>query len=202
MRFRILFWALANVVALFALFYMLDFFGIVNYYSIVRDRFKSNERRREDAYLLEREDLKKMRASYDEREHDLTLQESALIDRAREIDDKEAEMRDADTRLQDAWKQFSNAQQDVFEKKAIIRKTAVEWNSMPPANSVPLITSLANQGEDQMILDVFEEMDAIATEEGTTSLRSYLMSQLPANIAARLTIAFNARSESLFIGGN
>ena len=74
---------IVNLIAFTALLYMFDIFGVVNYYTLMRTRIAPNvplllrfisKPRVEDMLLLARDDLAKMRESFNLREKDIEAQ--------------------------------------------------------------------------------------------------------------------------------
>ena len=95
MRLKIAILTIVNLIAFIALLYMFDIFGVVNYYTLMRTKIAPNvpgfltrftqKPRVEDMSLLARDDLNKMRESFNLREKDIQAQESLIASKAIEL---------------------------------------------------------------------------------------------------------------------
>ncbi|MBI4977211.1 MAG: flagellar protein FlbB [Spirochaetes bacterium] len=202
MRTRIMTLLLANLVAIIVLSYVLDVFGIVNYYSLMQRYlfssmpFVPQKKRLQDTYLLEKEEIAKMRMIFLEREKDLKAKETQLIEKEKDIVSREDSLNDGKKQLAVAWQSYTNKQKTDLTYVAITKDLAVKWKEMPPEKTVLIIQEHAKNGEDQLILDVLLEMDKQAAAEGAQSITSYLLSLLPADLSARLLEKYRARAQS------
>jgi hypothetical protein len=192
-----MFWIIANILALVALFYMLDIFGLVNYYSLIADRIRPGKERAEDIYLLEKEDLENMRESFDERAHDLTVREENISEKESDIQTREAALAEERERIEAAWAQYEASQQDDMKAQAIVTDLATKLGNMPPEDSLAILEEHAANGEDQLVIDVLLEMDRQADAAGRQSLTPYLISLMPPDMAARILEKYRARAEDL-----
>ena len=205
MRLRILFLVIANLAAFTALIYMFDIFGVVNYYTLMRDRISpvlpsfinKPKERIEDMYLLEKDDLEKMRLSFDERKTDLDVMSIELQTKSSNLASIEQEVQQEKDNLAIAWQTFEQVQEERNNYQIILEDLASKWSSMPPNATVAIITEHANNGEDQLIIDVLNQMDRSAAETGAQSITSFIISELDPIIAARILEKYEKRASPL-----
>lgn len=202
MRMRIATLLLGNVVAVIVLFYVLDVFGLVSYYSVISGQFYQSmpfvpkKTRVEDIALLEKEELSKMRAMFLDRERDLSSKETKLRDKERDLASREDGLNEGKEQLAVAWQAYTNRQKSDFEYAKIIKDLASKWKEMPPEKTAAILQEHAKNGEDQLVLDVLLEMDKQAQAEGAQSITSYIFSLLPPDLSARLLEKYRSRSQS------
>lgn len=201
MKLRILVLMIANLVAFAALLYMFDIFGVVNYYSLMRDRISpvlpfvgASQERIEDMYLLERDDMAKMRLSFDQRQRDLDTLSEELNVKSSNISSVEQELQQERDNIAAAWQTFEDVEKERTDYDIILTDMASKWGSMPPASTVAIITEHSNNNEQQLIIDVLNKMDAIAAETGASSITSFLISQLDPVIAAGIFERYEKRA--------
>ena len=204
MRLKIGILVIVNLIAFIALLYMFDIFGVVNYYTLMRNKIAPNvpgfltrftqKPRVEDMTLLAREDLNKMRESFNLREKDLQAQESLIASRAIELNTQSELIEQDRQNLLNAWSNYQATMDESSQYQLVLTDLANKINSMPPQNSVALLNQLAANGSDDLIIDVLLEMDSIAAAEGRNSTTSYLLSLMDANVAARILEKYEARS--------
>ncbi|MEK6796791.1 MAG: hypothetical protein AABZ39_18590 [Spirochaetota bacterium] len=193
---------LANVVAVIVLFYVLDVFGLVSYYSVISGQFYRSmpfvpqKKRIEDVALLEKEELAKMRSMFLDRERDLVAKETKLRDKERDLTSREDDINEGKTQLAVAWQALTNQKQKDFEYTKIVKDMATKWKEMPPERTAAILQEHAKNGEDQLILDILLEMDKQARDEGGQSITPYLFSLLPPELSARLLEKYRSRSQS------
>ena len=204
MRLKIAILTIFNLVAFIALLYMFDIFGVVNYYTLMRtkiapsvpgflDKFTKKDRV-EDMSLLALEELNKMRESFTLREKDIQAQESLIASRALELDTQSEILEQDRQNLLNAWSNYQLTMEESSQYQLVLSDLANKINSMPPQNSVALINQLAENGSDDLVIDVLLEMDSIAAAEGRNSTTSYLLSLMDPNVAARILEKYEARS--------
>lgn len=204
MKLKIAILTIVNLIAFIALLYMFDIFGVVNYYTLMRNRIAPNvpafftrftkKPRVEDMTLLAMEDLNKMRKSFNLKEKDLQAQESLIASKAIELNTQSELIEQDRQNLLNAWSNYQATMEESSQYQLVLTDLANKINSMPPQNSVALLNQLAANGSDDLIIDVLLEMDAIAAAEGRNSTTSYLLSLMDANIAARIIEKYEARS--------
>jgi len=205
MKARIFLLVMANLLAFASLLYMFDVFGVVNYYTLMRDRispvlpsFISKPKMRiEDMYLLEKDDLEKMRLSFDERKTDLDILSIELETKSSNLTSMEEEVQQQKDNLTIAWQTFEQVQEERNNYQTIITDLASKWSSMPPDATVAIITEHANNGEDQLIIDILNQMDKAAAESGAQSITSFIISELDPVIAARVLEKYEKRASPL-----
>lgn len=190
MKIRIFLLILANLTAALILFYFLDQYNISSIYSDVKNQLfektVSPENARfqdEDPYLLEKMEQKKLMESFDRREADLKKLSEALKEKEKEILKEKIKISEAQKELRDQKELLKKQQEqkEAYSKK--VKKLAEQYSGMPPEKSVAIITQL---GDDLLILDVLEQMDKLAEEQGGASIVPYLYTLMPPDTASRL----------------
>ena len=204
MRFKIAILTIVNLIAFIALLYMFDIFGVVNYYTLMRNKIAPNvpgflnrftqKQRVEDMSLLARDDLNKMRESFNLREKDIQAQESLIASKAIELNTQSELIEQDRQNLLNAWSNYQATMDESSQYQLVLSDLANKVNSMPPQNSVALLNQLAANGSDDLVIDVLLEMDAIAAAEGRNSTTSYLLSLMDPTVAARILEKYEARS--------
>lgn len=204
MKLQITVLALINLLAFAALLYMFDVFGVVNYYTLMRTRIEPNlprfvtrltkRARVEDMSLLAKDDLNKMRESFNLREKDLQAQESLIANRALDLDTQAEALAEDKQNLLNAWSNYQTTMNEASQYQTVLTDLANKIGNMPPQNSVALLNQLALNGSDDLVIDVLLEMDSIAVAEGRNSITSYLLSLLDPGIVARILEKYEARS--------
>lgn len=204
MRFKIAILTLVNLIAFIALLYMFDIFGVVNYYTLMRTKIAPNvpsfltrftqKPRVEDMALLVRDDLAKMRESFNLREKDIQAQEALIASRAIELNSQSELIEQDRQNLLNAWSNYQATMDESAQYQLVLTDLANKINSMPPQNSVALLNQLAANGSDDLIIDVLVEMDSIAAAEGRNSTTSYLLSLMDPTVAARILEKYEART--------
>ena len=204
MRFKIAILTLVNLIAFIALLYMFDIFGVVNYYTLMRTKIAPNvpsfltrftqKPRVEDMALLVRDDLAKMRESFNLREKDIQAQEALIASRTIELNSQSELIEQDRQNLLNAWSNYQATMDESAQYQLVLTDLANKINSMPPQNSVALLNQLAANGSDDLIIDVLVEMDSIAAAEGRNSTTSYLLSLMDPTVAARILEKYEART--------
>ena len=204
MKFKIAILTLVNLIAFIALLYMFDIFGVVNYYTLMRTKIAPNvpsfltkftqKPRVEDMALLARDDLAKMRESFNLREKDIQAQEALIASKAIELNSQSELIEQDRQNLLNAWSNYQATMDESAQYQLVLTDLANKINSMPPQNSVALLNQLAANGSDDLIIDVLVEMDSIAATEGRNSTTSYLLSLMDPTVAARILEKYEART--------
>ncbi|MEI0530101.1 flagellar protein FlbB [Brachyspira pilosicoli] len=204
MKFKIAILTVVNLIAFIALLYMFDIFGVVNYYTLMRTKIAPNvpsfltrftqKPRVEDMTLLARDDLAKMRESFNLREKDIQAQEALIASRAIELNSQSELIEQDRQNLLNAWSNYQATMDESAQYQLVLTDLANKINSMPPQNSVALLNQLAANGSDDLIIDVLVEMDSIAAAEGRNSTTSYLLSLMDPTVAARILEKYEART--------
>lgn len=204
MKFKIAILTVVNLIAFIALLYMFDIFGVVNYYTLMRTKIAPNvpsfltrftqKPRVEDMALLARDDLNKMRESFNLREKDIQAQEALIASRAIELNSQSELIEQDRQNLLNAWSNYQATMDESAQYQLVLTDLANKINSMPPQNSVALLNQLAANGSDDLIIDVLVEMDSIAAAEGRNSTTSYLLSLMDPTVAARILEKYEART--------
>lgn len=204
MKFKIAILTLVNLIAFIALLYMFDIFGVVNYYTLMRTKIAPNvpsfltrftqKPRVEDMALLARDDLNKMRESFNLREKDIQAQEALIASKAIELNSQSELIEQDRQNLLNAWSNYQATMDESAQYQLVLTDLANKINSMPPQNSVALLNQLAANGSDDLIIDVLVEMDSIAAAEGRNSTTSYLLSLMDPTVAARILEKYEART--------
>ncbi len=204
MKFKIAILTVVNLIAFIALLYMFDIFGVVNYYTLMRTKIAPNvpsfltrftqKPRVEDMALLARDDLNKMRESFNLREKDIQAQEALIASKAIELNSQSELIEQDRQNLLNAWSNYQATMDESAQYQLVLTDLANKINSMPPQNSVALLNQLAANGSDDLIIDVLVEMDSIAAAEGRNSTTSYLLSLMDTTVAARILEKYEART--------
>ena len=204
MKFKILILTIVNLVAFTALLYMFDIFGVINYYTLLREKIApitpgfvnkiTKKQRVEDLTLLARDDMAKMRESFYLREKDLQAQEALIASKAVELNSQSELIEQDRQNLLNAWSNYQTTMDEANQYSLVLSDLANKINSMPPQSAVALLNQLAENGQDDLIIDVLLEMDAIAAAQGINSTTSYLLSLLQPAISARILEKYEARS--------
>ena len=203
MKFKIAILIIVNLIAFTALLYMFDIFGVVNYYTLMRTKIAPNiplmarftqKARVEDMSLLARDDLAKMRESFNLREKNIEAQESLIASRAIELNSQSELIEQDRQNLLNAWSNYQATMDEASQYQAVITDLANKINSMPPQSSVDILNEFAASGQDDLVIDVLLEMDSIAATEGRNSTTSYLLSLMDASVAARILEKYEART--------
>ena len=203
MKFKIAILIIVNLIAFTALLYMFDIFGVVNYYTLMRTKIAPNiplmarftqKARVEDMSLLARDDLAKMRESFNLREKNIAAQESLIASRAIELNTQSEAIEQDRQNLLSAWSNYQATMDESSQYQLVLTDLANKINSMPPQNSVALLNQLAENGSGDLVIDVLLEMDSIAATEGRNSTTSYLLSLMDASVAARILEKYEART--------
>ena len=204
MKFKIAILTVVNLIAFIALLYMFDIFGVVNYYTLMRTKIAPNvpsfltrftqKPRVEDMALLARDDLNKMRESFNLREKDIQAQEALIASKAIELNSQSELIEQDRQNLLNAWSNYQATMDESAQYQLVLTDLANKINSMPPQNSVALLNQLVANGSDDLIIDVLVEMDSIAAAEGRNSTTSYLLSLMDPTVAARILEKYEART--------
>lgn len=204
MKLQITVLTLINLIAFAALLYMFDVFGVVNYYTLMRTRVEPNlpsfitrftqKPRVEDMSLLVKDDLNKMRESFNLREKDIQAQEALIANRALDLDSQLQALTADKENLLNAWSNYQATMDAASQYRTVLTDLANKIGNMPPQNSVALLNQLAQNGSDDLVIDVLLEMDATAAAAGNNSITAYLLSLLDPQIAARILEKYEARS--------
>ena len=184
MRLKIAILTIFNLVAFIALLYMFDIFGVVNYYTLMRTKIAPSVPGFLDKFTKK------------DRVEDMSLlaQESLIASRALELDTQSEILEQDRQNLLNAWSNYQLTMEESSQYQLVLSDLANKINSMPPQNSVALINQLAENGSDDLVIDVLLEMDSIAAAEGRNSTTSYLLSLMDPNVAARILEKYEARS--------
>ena len=203
MKFKIAILIIVNLIAFTALLYMFDIFGVVNYYTLMRTKIAPNiplmarftqKARVEDMSLLARDDLAKMRESFNLREKNIEAQESLIASRAIELNTQSELIEQDRQNLLSAWSNYQATMDESSQYQLVLTDLANKINSMPPQSSVDILNEFAASGQDDLVIDVLLEMDSIAATEGRNSTTSYLLSLMDASVAARILEKYEART--------
>lgn len=204
MKFKILILTIINLVAFTALLYMFDIFGVINYYTLLREKIApitpgfvsklTKKDRVEDLTLLARDDMAKMRQSFYLREKDIQAQEALIASKAIELNSQSELIEQDRQNLLNAWSNYQTTMDEANQYNVVLADLANKINSMPPQSAVALLNQLAENGQDDLIIDVLLEMDAVAAAQGINSTTSYLLSLLEPAVSARILEKYEARS--------
>jgi len=190
MKMKVFLLLLANVFAALVLLYFLDMFGVSSLYSDLKKQVvplggpvAKTVSSDEDPWLIEKQEQQKLMESFDLREVDLKEKEKELEEKKTEIIEETAKLASARQKLADQKKEFERQKNEQSSYEQEVKKLAVKYNGMPPESSVAMIVKL---GDDLLILDVLEQMDVYAEEQGRSSMVPYLYTLMEPETAARL----------------
>ena len=188
MKFRIFLLTLANIIAILILLYILEFAGVINYYSRIKKTVNSvvlgkKIMRSEDMNLVEKMEINKAVESLYMKQSDLSKKEKDLDEREKKIVTGEEEVNNEKKMIEKKKQKMKEDEQLKTEYKVKVQDLANKYYNMPPDKSVERIVELK---DDILILDIFKEMDAIAAGKGQNSIVPYLYSLMDKETAARL----------------
>jgi flagellar protein FlbB len=115
-------------------------------------------------------------------ELELDTQNQDIQTRRGEIEQMAQEVEVRQKAVEDQEKTFNDMRQQAEDKASNVETNARYLASMPPVNAVERINAM----EDQEAIDVLRMTEDIARREGTTSLVSVWLQQMPAERAATL----------------
>jgi Skp family chaperone for outer membrane proteins len=188
MRVKILLLILINLCLLIVLLYMLEFAGVINYYSNIKENFtemvyKDIEVKKDDPNLIEKEEYQKLLTSINMREADLKKYEQELENLKIKLETDTKQLTEERIQLQNQREKLAQMEKEKKDYQKKVRELANSFMNMPPESSVDIIVGL---DDDLLILDVLDSIDSISVEQGQASIRPFLMSLMPTNISARL----------------
>lgn len=137
----------------------------------------------EDPTLLDEERLKAREEAINERTAGLDERERALQIREAEVTQMASALEEQRASLEEQEKSINQARKSYDDKAANLRDLSGKLTSMPPANAVAVLEAMT----DMDIIDVIRTTDQIAVEEGTTSITSKWLSDMPADRAASIS---------------
>jgi flagellar protein FlbB len=137
----------------------------------------------DDPFLLESERLKA-------REEALDLRAAALDEREKGLAAREAEVEEVAQSLQEQRRSLEEQQKSINERlktyedrEANIRDIATKLVGMKPENAVALLLEM----KDVEIIDIVRMTDAIAEQEGTSSITPKWLADMPAERSAAIS---------------
>lgn len=170
------------------LLYVLEFAGVVNYFSIIKQRTLQasggkKTGRSDDPFLIEKEEYKKLLSSIEIREADINVLQKELDEKAAALDTRDKQLTEQNLQIQKIQEQMARAAEEKADYRKKVGKLAEGFANMEPEKSVERILALA---DDLLILDVLARMDQASAEQGKKSIVPYLYSLMPKEDASRL----------------
>ena len=145
-----------------------------------------------DPLLLERERLQSETEALDLIREDLERRELAVAQREAEIEQITAELEATRTSLEDQEKSLNDRLTAFDDRRVNLEQNSRYLVGMPPSNAVEIMLQM----EDPDIIELLQVTEDIAQREGSASLVSFWLSQMPAERAAELQRKFVRRPAS------
>jgi flagellar protein FlbB len=136
----------------------------------------------EESLSLDAERLAIRLEALELRSRELDNREQEIQTRYGEIEQMAQELESRQKALDDRENSFNASIREAETKDRIVEQNARYLTGMPPGQAVGILTAM----DDQDAIDVIRKTEAIAQAEGTTSIVSYWLSQMPAARAAEL----------------
>lgn len=145
-----------------------------------------------DPLLLERERLQSETEALDLIREDLERRELAVAQREAEIEQITAELEATRTSLENQEKSLNDRLTAFDDRRVNLEQNSRYLVGMPPSNAVEIMLQM----EDPDIIELLQVTEDIAQREGSASLVSFWLSQMPAERAAELQRKFVRRPAS------
>jgi len=145
-----------------------------------------------DPLLLERERLQSETEALDLIREDLERRELAVAQREVEIEQITAELEATRTSLENQEKSLNDRLTAFDDRRVNLEQNSRYLVGMPPSNAVEIMLQM----EDPDIIELLQVTEDIAQREGSASLVSFWLSQMPAERAAELQRKFVRRPAS------
>ena len=145
-----------------------------------------------DPLLLERERLQSETETLGLIREDLERRELAVAQREAEIEQITAELEAARTSLENQEKSLNDRLTAFDDRRVNLEQNSRYLVGMPPSNAVEIMLQM----EDPDIIELLQVTEDIAQREGSASLVSFWLSQMPAERAAELQRKFVRRPAS------
>ncbi len=137
----------------------------------------------DDPFLLEQERLKAREEALSLQESELQEWEQRLQEKQMEVDQMLDDLAEQKTSLEEQQKSVNDRLKSYEDKEANLRDLSRKLVGMPPESAVALLQEM----KDVEIIDIIRMTDVIAVEEGTFSMTSKWLSDLPATRSAVLS---------------
>ena len=145
-----------------------------------------------DPLLLERERLQSETEALDLIREDLERRELAVAQREAEIEQITVELEATRTSLENQEKSLNDRLTAFDDRRVNLEQNSRYLVGMPPSNAVEIMLQM----EDPDIIELLQVTEDIAQREGSASLVSFWLSQMPAERAAELQRKFVRRPAS------
>ena len=145
-----------------------------------------------DPLLLERERLQRETEALELTREDLGRRELAVAQREAEIEQITAELEATRTSLENQEKSLNDRLTAFDDRRVNLEQNSRYLVGMPPSNAVEIMLQM----EDPDIIELLQVTEDIAQREGSASLVSFWLSQMPAERAAELQRKFVRRPAS------
>lgn len=136
----------------------------------------------EDPLLLDRERLMKREDALALTKEDLTIQATDLKRQNDEVLQKQNSLAEREKAQDDRENSFNQIQKQADDRNANLVQNSQYLNSMPPAKAVPILLQM----DDQDLIDLLRVTEAQAKAQGTSSIVSAWIAQMPADRAATI----------------
>jgi flagellar protein FlbB len=140
----------------------------------------------EDPMLLERERLQRETDALELRREALDLRESEIMQREGEIEQLTAKLELQEESLQNQEESLSDRTAAFDDRRVNLEQNSRYLVGMQPRNAVDILLQM----EDPDIIELLQVTEEIAQQEGSVSLVSFWLSQMPAERAADLQRKF------------
>ncbi len=183
---RLMFFFLANILAILLLIYILDMAGVINYREWLREHIPSlaekMEIKPEDPLLLEKLELQKRWELLKVKQEELKKKEQELKDAEAKIKTEKENIKKEKLKVQQAISNIEIQKKQEMEYQKQVETVARRLLNMPILDAVKLL----NKMDDMFVIDIFKEMDRIAEDQGIMSSVPEYLRRMDPDKAARI----------------
>lgn len=177
------------LVILFAggvLVYLLDTWGVIKLeerFPFLQSKPPIVSQSDDSPTLLEIERLRKEKERLEDVDTQLKERSASLEEKEKEVKKREEELKQLRQGLAEERKKIAEERKAEADRKALVETMAGRLGNMPPNDAVAIVAGWSNSD----LVDVFREMERVATAEGRTSIVPFLMTKLPRERAQVVT---------------
>ncbi len=169
-------------------FFWLDYIGMVDLEQAYRNVVKKESESvlyvsDDEPSLIDKEEFEKQKALIRERKEKLDELEVRLLEEQKELESTREKLEEIKRGLDLEKKQQKDEKKKIGDYKRNVKDLANKITNMPPEESIGIMV----KWDDPLIIDVLRQMDANASEAGTASITSYLLSLMPKDKAGQIT---------------